>query len=169
MFERYIPNVDYKSGNGGTRHEDMRWMSALTILSVMSAVSLAGGLPTNAVHAAPPGSPPAALAGLEPGQWDLRSRDPGEAPLRICVREGQNLVQLRHQGQACRRFVVEDSPARTSVSYNCPGTGHGLTVVRVETPRLVQIDSQGVADGAPFALEVEGRRIGACGTVAPKK
>jgi hypothetical protein len=48
------------------------------------------------------------------------------------------------------------------VSYQCIGAGKGRTDIRVETPRLVQIDAQGIADGAPFALSLEGRRTGDC-------
>lgn len=165
MIARYIISSRRRAGNDGLGHKSMRWMSALMILPAM----LAAALGAQAAYALSPAGAPAALVGLEPGQWDLRSRDSREAPLRICVREGQNLVQLRHQGQSCRRFVVEDLSDRASVSYSCPGTGHGLTVVRVETPRLVQIDSQGVADGAPFALDLEGRRTGACAAVTAKK
>jgi hypothetical protein len=144
----------------GAGHETMRWMSALIILPAV----LVGGY---ALASSP--ATPTALAGLEPGQWDLRSRDPGEPLQRICVRDVQALLQLRHPGQNCSRFIVEDTPDRTSVTYTCPGTGHGRTVVRVETPRLVQIDSQGVADGYPFALDLEGRRTGACAPLAAKK
>lgn len=149
----------------------MRGMSALMVLPAMLVAGVfADAGRANTPPAPPsPGLVPAALAGLEPGLWDLRSLDPGEPSLRVCVRDPQSLLQLRHPGQACRRFVVDDSPDRTSVSYSCPGTGHGLTVVRVETPRLVQIDSQGVADGAPFALDLEGRRTGACAPVTAKK
>ncbi|MCE7795915.1 hypothetical protein LWE61_04990 [Sphingobium sufflavum] len=142
-------------------------MSALMILPVMLAAAAGHTLSVPVLPAAPP--PPVALAGLEPGLWDLRSREPGEAPQRVCVRDGMTLVQLRHPGQVCRRFVVEDAPDRASVTYSCPGTGHGRTVVRVETPRLVQIDSQGIADGAPFALDLEGRRVGACAPVTARK
>jgi hypothetical protein len=50
------------------------------------------------------------------------------------------------------------------VHYTCPGAGHGRTTVRVETPRLVQIESQGMARNEPFAIRLEGRRTGNCGT-----
>ncbi|MET0360758.1 MAG: hypothetical protein ABW048_03300 [Sphingobium sp.] len=137
----------------------------MSALIVAPAVMLAA----NAGHALTAQPVSEALAGLEPGQWDLRSRDPGEPSHRICLRDPQNLVQLRHQGQVCRRFMVEDASDRVSVAYSCPGTGHGRTVVRVETPRLVQIDSQGVEEGAPFALNLEGRRTGVCSPVTAKK
>lgn len=132
----------------------MRLSRAFAIAIAMTAAlpALAGG----------PAAAPAALSTLEPGQWELRSRDPGEATQRLCIRDLRTLLQLRHQGQNCPRYIVSDAPDRTSVTYSCPGTGHGRTDLRVETPHLVQIDSQGVADGYPFAMALEGRRIGAC-------
>ena len=42
-----------------------------------------------------------------------------------------------------------------TVNYVCPGMGRGRTILRVETPRLVQIDSQGLHNGAPFALRAQ--------------
>lgn len=139
----------------------MRWTSAFIIAPVFMAASLAA--------AAGPGAPPAALGRLEPGQWELRSRDPGEPMQRLCVRDLMALIQLRHQGQLCRRFVVEDSRDRTSIAYDCAGKGHGRTDVRVETSRLAQIDTQGVVDGYPFAMALEGRRVGSCAPLASRK
>lgn len=116
------------------------------------APALAGG----------PGAAPLALSTLEPGQWDFRSRDPGEPTLHLCIRDMLTLLQLRHRGQVCSRYVLEDGQERTSIAYNCPKTGHGRTELRVETSKLIQIDSQGVADGYPFAMSLEGRRVSAC-------
>lgn len=138
-----------------------RWIVAVAMMiSAVMAVpyAIAGDDPASL----------AALSGLEPGQWELHSRDPGEATTRLCIKDFQQLIQLRHQGQVCKRFVVEDTPGRASVSYTCPRTGHGLTVMRMETARLVQIDSQGVADGYPFALNLEARRTGVCSPMAKK-
>lgn len=111
----------------------------------------------------------APLATVEPGQWDLRSRDPANPSLRLCVRDIQDLLQVRHPGQSCRHFVIEDQPTRVSVTYACPRTGHGRTDIRIETPRLVQLSSQGVADGLPFALNLEGRRTGNCPPLASRR
>ena len=44
-----------------------------------------------------------------------------------------------------------------TVNYSCPGVGRGRTEIRFETPRLIQIDSQGLDRGAPFALRAEAR------------
>lgn len=109
--------------------------------------------------------PSASLKGLEPGEWELRDRGhEGEsiAPLRLCLIDIRQLIQIRHARQSCRRLIVDETPNRLAVSYDCARAGGGRTDLRVETSRLVQIRSQGVADGAPFSFVMEGRRIGAC-------
>lgn len=109
----------------------------------------------------------AALNAIEPGQWQLRSRaDPAENRS-ICLGDTNSLLQIRHRNATCSRFVIANDVKATTVHYTCPGAGHGRTTVRVETPRLVQIDSQGVAANEPFAVVLEGRRIGACTGTGP--
>ncbi len=105
-----------------------------------------------------------ALRQLEKGQWELRERGarPVAGPQRICVGDPAQLLQVKHRDGGCSRFVVADTAQRTVVTYQCDGRGNGRTDLRVETPRLVQIDSQGVIDGAPFAVSIEGRRTGEC-------
>lgn len=112
----------------------------------------------------PPLAPPLALRAVEPGEWELRARgesDPG-TPGKLCIADQRRLLQIRHGGKSCKSFVISDAPGRVVVSYDCGGAGNGRTDIRVETSRLVQIHSQGIADGAPFSLALEGRRIGAC-------
>lgn len=115
--------------------------------------------------AAPPlPVPPLALRGLEAGEWELRARgesDPG-APGKLCIADPRKLLQIRHGGKSCKSFIISDAPGRVVVSYDCGAAGNGRTDIRVETSRLIQIHSQGIADGAPFSLALEGRRIGAC-------
>lgn len=103
----------------------------------------------------------AALAGLERGQWQLNASG-GGAPERLCLANPSALLQLRHRGVQCSQFVMENTPQRAMVRYTCPGRGHGRTIVTVETPRLVRVETQGLVDGAPFDEEYEGRRVGAC-------
>lgn len=111
---------------------------------------------------APPPALPAALQGLETGEWELRERGDGGEVRKLCVTDLRQLLQLRHGKGQCRSFVVSDAPHDMSVSYDCAAAGNGRTDLRVETSRLVQIRSQGIADGAPFAFAAEGRRVGAC-------
>lgn len=111
-----------------------------------------------------PLTPPLALRAVESGEWELRARgesDPG-IPGKLCISDPRRLLQVRHGGKNCKSFVISDAPGRVVVSYECGAAGNGRTDIRVETPRLVQIHSQGIADGAPFSLALEGRRIGVC-------
>jgi hypothetical protein len=105
-------------------------------------------------------APLAALSQLEPGQWSLTA--PGVPSRSICVTDPRALLQLQHTGVACSRYVITNEKAVTVVHYTCPGAGHGRTEVKVETPRLIQIQSQGIADNAPFDWAYQGRMTGAC-------
>ena len=103
----------------------------------------------------------AMLRGLSKGEWTIKNRD-GSPDRKICVRTGEELIQLQHGNQACSRFVVEDSLNRITVQYTCPGNGYGRTNIRKETGALVQIESQGIASGLPFQFAAEARRTGTC-------
>jgi hypothetical protein len=105
----------------------------------------------------------AMLDQLESGRWELRLRDGSGAVERICLQNGRRLIQLRHPAAACDSLVVSDAASEVTVQYTCRGRGYGRTHIRRETPRLVQIDSQGIAEGLPFAFAAEGRRVGDCG------
>ncbi len=98
---------------------------------------------------------------LDRGQWVLRIRGSGEQK-RICVRTGRELIQLRHTGPNCSRYVVEDSAGQVTVQYSCAGNGYGRTSIRRETGSLAQIESQGIVDGKPFEFTAEARRTGTC-------
>ena len=103
----------------------------------------------------------AMLSGLAKGEWTIKHRD-GSADQKICVRTGQELIQLRHVESGCSRFVVEDANSRVTVQYTCPGNGYGRTDIRKETGALVQIESQGISKGMPFQFAAEARRTGSC-------
>lgn len=103
----------------------------------------------------------AMLRGLSKGEWTIKQRD-GSPDRKICVRTGEELIQLRHNEQGCSRFVVEDAANRITVQYTCPGNGYGRTNVRKESAALVQIESQGIEGGLPFQFAAEGRRTGSC-------
>lgn len=104
--------------------------------------------------------PLAMLDQLDRGSWELRGL--GDAG-KLCLHSGHELIQLRHPGAPCTTVVVDDRVSEVTVQYTCPGRGYGRTHVRRETDSLVQIDSQGIANGRPFAFATEGRRIGSCG------
>lgn len=122
----------------------------------------AAAVPAAAQPAALPGVE--ALQGLEKGLWVLRERGGRGGPpvKRACLGDPAQLLLVRHSLGQCRLFVVGDTPERASVTAQCGGSGSGRSDLRVETPRLVQIDSQGVYMGAPYAMQLEGRRVGPC-------
>ena len=103
----------------------------------------------------------AMLGSLTKGSWTVRNRDDGSQQ-QICVRTGRELIQLRHKQPGCSQFVVDDKPNEVVVQYTCRGNGYGRTSIRRESNGLVQIDSQGIADGAPFQWSAEARRVGVC-------
>jgi hypothetical protein len=110
---------------------------------------------------------PVALATLQAGQWQLRSLD-GSAPTKsLCLGDPRVLLQIRHATQTCTKFIITNSATETVVHYSCAATGNGRTSIRVETPRVIQIESQGIADKAPFDWAYEGRRVGDCSGTGP--
>ena len=126
-----------------------------------AALLIASGA-TFAVPAAGQRSPLAMLDQLQNGRWELRFRDARGPVKQICLRDGKTLIQLRHPTAYCRRLVLEDEAALVTVQYTCTGKGYGRTSIRRETGSLVQIQTQGIADGLPFDFSIEGRRVGEC-------
>ena len=104
---------------------------------------------------------PGPLAQVERGQWQLRAPG-GEAIGTVCLGDPLLLAQPQHGPQPCTREILSTDTHSVTVNYTCPGMGRGRTQLRVETPRLVQIDSQGLHYGAPFALRAQARRTGPC-------
>ena len=105
------------------------------------------------------------LATLERGMWQLRPMAGGgsaAAASQLCLGDPRMLAQIQHGATACSHLVVESSNTSVTISYSCKGAGQGLTTIRKETGRLVQINSQGIRNNSPFSFAVEGRRSGAC-------
>lgn len=126
------------------------------------AIALAGW----AALAVPASSQRPALAMLdqiEPGRWEIRLRDGTRRSYPICVDNGRKLIQLRHDALKCERLVIDDRADEVTVQYTCRGRGYGRTSIRRETGRLVQIETQGIAEGLPFDFAAEARRTGDCG------
>lgn len=104
----------------------------------------------------------AMLDGLEKGSWQLRERGSDAVLQTVCVGDARRMIQIQHPRANCSRYIIEDTPKSVTVHYTCPGAGHGRTSIRNETNRLVQIDTQGIADGKPFSQAIEARRAGPC-------
>ncbi|WP_428629548.1 DUF3617 domain-containing protein [Sphingopyxis sp.] len=99
---------------------------------------------------------------LEKGSWQLRERGKDAVLQTVCVGDARRMIQIQHPRSNCSRYIIEDTPKSVTVHYTCPGAGHGRTSIRNETNRLVQIDTQGIADGKPFSQAIEARRAGPC-------
>jgi hypothetical protein len=104
---------------------------------------------------------PSPLAQVERGRWDLRTTG-GTATAAICLGNPILLAQPQNAPHPCSSEILSTEGHVITVSFVCPGMGRGRALLRVETPRLVQIDSQGVSNGAPFALRAQARRTGPC-------
>jgi hypothetical protein len=104
------------------------------------------------------------LESLEHGLWQLRAvgGTSGAAIDKLCVGDPTRLTQIQHGNTPCTRYVVKSTPNMVVVSYTCRGQGQGLTTIRKETGKLIQIQSQGIQNNSPFSFSVEGRRAGAC-------
>jgi hypothetical protein len=139
----------------------MGWSGALRRAGVaLGAISLLAGAALTQGRLS-------ALAQLEPGLWQLRDLDDARAaPQSICVADPSILMQVQHRNAPCSRLVIASDPKGATVHYTCPLSGFGRTSLRVETPRLARIDTQGIVDNAPFALRAEARRVGNCGATA---
>lgn len=130
-----------------------KWLCAFTI---SGALTISGAAPAASM------APMQALHQLEPGQWELRERDVKSGVRRLCATNLEQLLQLRHSRASCKRFIVSNTPRELIVTYDCGASGSGRTALRAETSRLAQIQTQGIADGAPFDMTVEARRTGIC-------
>lgn len=135
------------------------------------ALAALGAIILLAAPATPQGKGAAltALAKLEPGLWQVRNlEDRAARPQAICVGDPAVLMQVQHRDSPCSRVVLAGDAVSATVHYTCPARGFGRTSLRVETPRLAKIDTQGIVDDAPFAYRAEARRVGACGKLARK-
>lgn len=101
-----------------------------------------------------------AFSQLERGRWQLR--DAAGESRSICLGDPTELVQLEHAGISCEQEILANGKGAATVQYSCPGHGYGHTSIRVETPRLARVDTQGLADGRPFSYRAEARKVGAC-------
>ena len=129
----------------------LRRFVAMAIASSAFAAPVSGQRPALAM-----------LDQLDRGRWELRFRDEAMAARTICLGDARRLIQLRHPAASCERLIVADDATQITVQYTCRGQGYGRTHIRRETNRLVQIDSQGIADGLPFSFAAEARRVGDC-------
>ncbi|PKP98843.1 MAG: hypothetical protein CVT74_09690 [Alphaproteobacteria bacterium HGW-Alphaproteobacteria-13] len=129
---------------------------------LLRMAAVAGGA-LAAATAVPAQAPSLAMLDrLEKGSWQLRERGQDNVARTMCLGDARRMIQLEHPRANCSRYIIEDAPNSVTVHYTCPGAGHGRTTIRSETNRLVQIDTQGIAEGRPFSQAFEARRTGPC-------
>ena len=104
---------------------------------------------------------PASLASVEGGLWEIDPLGPGARP-RMCVTDAMVFASYEHRGKTCTRVVISDGPAGAVIHYTCIGGGFGQSTVKALTPRSLRVETQGIADNAPFQYIFQARRIGAC-------
>lgn len=115
------------------------------------------------VHPAPRAPTAAeALAAIQPGQWHLRSRNPSAPDETMCLDVPVRLAQAPLWQAQCGFDLISAADNHIVIHYRCSGAGRGLTTLHIETSRLVQIESEGIAGVEPFAVSYEARRIGDC-------
>jgi hypothetical protein len=129
-----------------------------TYAPLLMFCAIAAPTPTRAQH----NHELAALSTLQPGQWVLRGLDATSPNKSLCAGNIQMLLRVAHPNASCSQAVISDMADQAIVYYSCPGVGHAQTSLKVETARLVQIESQGVRDNEPFAFSYEARRAGDC-------
>lgn len=125
----------------------------LMIGPAIAAVTLLGGAANAPVHA---------FKRIQPGAWQLHALDKSVPDRRLCIDDPYELVQLRHPGMVCSRFLLANDPQVATIHYTCPGSGYGRTTVKVESGQLIRVESQGLVNHAPFEVAFEGRRVGEC-------
>ena len=103
---------------------------------------------------------------FRPGLYSIRPLDTPAGVDRIrniCVKDHNGLLRLQHShSTGCQDRLVQQKRGQMTVTYSCPAQGWGRTELRLETPGLYQLDTQGISGKEPFALRAEARRTGDC-------
>jgi hypothetical protein len=105
------------------------------------------------------------IESIERGMWQFRllGGSAATSPVgQLCVGDVSRLAQLQHGITDCDHYVVRTTSNSVTVSYSCKGQGQGLTTIRKESGKLIQIQSQGIRNNAPFSFSVEARKTGSC-------
>jgi hypothetical protein len=127
-------------------------MRLIPLLPALAGLTLLG--------AAPPA--PRALAGVQPGLWEVSRSAVGHGAKQICFRDMLALASAGHPGESCARRVLSDEQGKLVLYLACPGGEFARSRISVLTPRSLKLESQGVHRGAPFDLTLHARRVGSC-------
>jgi hypothetical protein len=105
-----------------------------------------------------------ALAGVEPGLWEVSRSATGRDAKSMCLGDLQELASAGHPGERCVRSVLSERPGELLLDLSCPRGEFARSRISVVTPRSVKVETQGIHRGAPFALTLFARRTGSCRT-----
>src|SRR6476661_5462382 len=106
--------------------------------------------------------PPAGLAQVQPGLWEISGAPGSAAPVRQCIVDVAQLARFEHRTKACSSRTVRESSNSSAIDYKCGAAGFGESEVTVLTPRSLRISTQGISDGLPFNYLLQARRVGDC-------
>lgn len=104
---------------------------------------------------------PGTLSGVSGGLWEVSGHG---RPVRVCAPDPAVLAVYEHRNSACKRTLVRDNGRSVLISYSCSGGAFGQSEISLVTPRSLSIQTQGIADGAPYKYLLEARRVGDCPT-----
>ncbi|HVM37603.1 MAG TPA: DUF3617 family protein [Sphingomicrobium sp.] len=105
---------------------------------------------------------PRALAGVQPGLWELAGAPGAAQPVRRCIADVAALAQHEHDRRTCTRVVISEDGDSTVIHYTCAGGGFGRATMTVLTPRSLRIEVQGISSDLPFNYILQARRVGNC-------
>ncbi len=131
----------------------------IAALCAIAPLGLAVSAPALAVKS------PRILSSLEQGLWQLKpfGGSASSSKRSICVGPDARALSVIHGGKGkCELFVTADTPSEATITYNCSSGDQGLTRLRSESPRLMVVETQGIAGGTPFHSRYEARRTGGC-------
>ncbi|WP_448586135.1 hypothetical protein [Thermaurantiacus sp.] len=125
----------------------------LALLLAFSSPAAATPLPALALFA----------DGFPGGSYEVSKGRPATRSERLCLANPERLVfGGKPVGAGCRVRVYRNAPDRATVGWQCAGGDSGLTELRRDHAGLYVASTSGVADGLPFALSAEYRRVGDC-------
>lgn len=133
-----------------------RGVSTHIFLAFLGSLTVLGA----SAHAADQQGRFAAQAAITPGKWTVQVRD--GATRTLCIPDALPLIQLAHPQSGCRRLMIVDRRDSATIQYSCPAAGWGRTSIRIDSPRRVEIDTQGIVQNQPYAYQASAHYTGYC-------
>lgn len=133
--------------------------SAFAVCALLVSVNMA--TPAQSQNA--PSSDANLLSSLKNGLWQFKEPARGNGVVdAICVGDVTKFVKIKNKNDVCTLKMLRSEANSVTYDYSCSGKGKGRTMIRKETNGLVQIHSQGIANGELFDFKLEARHTGSC-------